>query len=58
VKVHELYKGEVQVKKVIDPDIIGGFILRVEDKQFDSSLRKKLSDLKKELINTSFNKQF
>lgn len=56
-KVKELHAGEIEVRKLVDPEIIGGFILRVEDKQFDSSFRKKLADLKKELVDSSYSKQ-
>ena len=56
-KVSELYKGEIIVKKVVDEGIIGGFILKIEDRQIDSSYRKKLSDLKMELINSNYIKQ-
>ena len=32
----------------IDPDLIGGYILRVGDQQIDASVRTKLSNIKKE----------
>lgn len=35
--------------KVIDPDLIGGFRLRVGDKMIDASLRTKLNKIKKDL---------
>ncbi|HEX5002134.1 MAG TPA: ATP synthase F1 subunit delta [Bacteroidia bacterium] len=40
--------GTVQMNEVVDSNIIGGFILRWDDKQIDSSVTKKLSDLRKE----------
>lgn len=37
-----------EIESKIDPEILGGFILRVGDKQIDSSVRSKLNRLKKE----------
>ncbi len=56
-KVRQLTEGEIQVHKIVDPEIIGGFILRVEDKQIDTSFRTKLAGLRKELVDTSFSSQ-
>lgn len=36
------------VENKVNPDLLGGFILRVGDKQIDSSVRSKLNRLKKE----------
>jgi F-type H+-transporting ATPase subunit delta len=36
----------VVLNEITDPDIIGGFILRIGDKQIDHSLRRKLNELK------------
>ena len=46
--VKKATKGEVVLTVQIDPDLIGGFILKVGDKQFDTSISSKLSKLKKE----------
>ncbi len=37
-----------KIENKINPDLIGGFILRVGDKQIDSSVRSRLNKLKKE----------
>lgn len=37
-----------QVKSVIKPELIGGYILRVGDQQVDSSVRTQLNNLRKE----------
>jgi len=42
-------KAEVETKT--DPSLIGGFVLRVEDIQFDSSIATKLKNIKKTLLN-------
>ena len=41
-------KGEVQLETRVDPDLIGGFVLKVGDRQFDTSLANSLNKLKKE----------
>lgn len=42
--------GRVDLKAVVNPDIIGGLVIRIEDSLYDSSIAKKLNRLKKELI--------
>lgn len=37
-----------EVKSIINPDLLGGYILRVGDQQVDQSVKSKLSKLKKE----------
>lgn len=46
--VKQSTKGEVILTSIVDPDLIGGFILKVGDKQFDTSISSKLSKLRKE----------
>lgn len=41
-------KGEVVLETKVDPNLIGGFILKVGDKQFDTSISSSLNKLKKE----------
>lgn len=41
---------QVQLVEKIDTSIIGGFVIRIDDKMIDSSVQKKLKDLKKELL--------
>lgn len=40
--------SSVEVVENIDPSIIGGFIVRVDDKQIDASISRKLDDLKQD----------
>lgn len=48
-KVRELTGSEkVTLKSEIDPDIIGGFILRAGDIQYNASIANQLGNLKKE----------
>lgn len=48
--VSGVFKTEVQLEEMVDPDIIGGFILRVGDSYIDASVKNKLGRIKKELL--------
>lgn len=50
--VKEAVGGNVQLEAKIDPDLIGGFILKVGDRQFDTSIANSLKKLK-----TAFSKK-
>jgi F-type H+-transporting ATPase subunit delta len=47
-KVKAVTGGEVVLNASVDANLIGGFILTVGDKQFDSSIASSLNRLKKE----------
>ena len=47
-KVKELTGKEVEVVNIIDESILGGFILRVGDIQYNASIANKLNKLKRE----------
>lgn len=49
-KVKELTGKEVELENTIDASILGGFILRVGDIQYNASVANKLNKLKRELI--------
>lgn len=42
--------GTFEMKTLIKPEIIGGFVLRVDDLQLDASVRKELDRIRKSLI--------
>lgn len=44
--------SEVTLEKQIVPELIGGFVLRINDLQFDASLSKQLNRLKREFSNS------
>ena len=44
-RVHESVDTKVSLVNVVDPSIIGGFVLRVGDKEYDSSVAYRLEDL-------------
>lgn len=42
--------SRIDLETQVNPDIIGGLVIRIEDSLYDSSIAKKLNLLKKELI--------
>lgn len=54
--ISEVFKTRVELEEVIDTEIIGGFILKVEDNYIDASIRNKLRKIKKELLENSLTK--
>ncbi len=47
-KVKELTSKAVELKNIVDESILGGFILRIGDKQYNASIANQLSKLKRE----------
>lgn len=48
-KAAQLAPGKkIVLNTSIDPELIGGFIIEVEDKRYDASVRKELNDIKKQ----------
>ena len=48
-KIASAVKGTVEITEVIDPSLIGGFIVKMGDTQVDASVASKLSQLKQRL---------
>jgi F-type H+-transporting ATPase subunit delta len=48
-------KGEVELIEKVDKNTIGGFVLRVGDKQIDRSVASELGNLRKTLTNKALN---
>ena len=44
-RIQESIDADVALVNVVDPSIIGGFVLRVGDKEYDSSVAYRLEDL-------------
>ncbi|MCC8359577.1 ATP synthase F1 subunit delta [Salinimicrobium sediminilitoris] len=53
-KVKELTGNEAKIENIIDESIIGGFILRVGDIQYNGSVSAQLTNLKRELLNNTY----
>ena len=50
--IRKKFKTEVDLSFNVNRDLIGGFVLRIEDQQIDASVSSKLKQLKQELIKT------
>lgn len=48
-KVSAKVSGELEVTEQIDPSLIGGFIVRMDDKQIDASVASQFNNLKQRL---------
>jgi F-type H+-transporting ATPase subunit delta len=44
--------GKVELTEKVNPDIIGGLILRIDDKQLDASVSTQLKKIKQQLLKT------
>jgi F-type H+-transporting ATPase subunit delta len=58
-KISELIKKSFNTKEVeletnVNKNLIGGFILKVDDKQFDASISSHLKEVKRKLIDFTF----
>jgi F-type H+-transporting ATPase subunit delta len=48
--ISDVFKTKVELKENIDPEIVGGFILQIDDNYIDASIKNKLRKIRKELI--------
>ncbi len=48
------FNSDIELEEIIKPAILGGFILRVEDEQFDASVASGLAKVKKQLLESTF----
>lgn len=53
-KITELTGNSAKIKNTVDPDIIGGFILRIGDLQYNASVAQKLKNLRREFKNNTY----
>ncbi len=50
-KIREFSNKKITIQNIVDPSIIGGFILRIGDKQYNASIANRLQVLKREFSN-------
>ncbi len=50
-KVKTNFDGKIELIEQIDPTVLGGFIVKIGDKQIDSSVASQLTNLKNVLLN-------
>ncbi|MEX0711748.1 MAG: ATP synthase F1 subunit delta [Pirellulales bacterium] len=52
-QLHDMLGGEPKLVRVVDPDLIGGVVLRVGDTVFDGSVATRLARVRGQMINRS-----
>jgi len=50
-KIKEFSNKTITMENTVDPSILGGFVLRIGDKQYNASIANRLRELKRELSN-------
>ncbi len=53
-KIVELTGNKASIENIVNPAVLGGFILRVGDVQYDASISNHLNELKKEFDNSQY----
>ena len=53
-KAKEMSSAQISLENKIDPSIMGGFILRIGDMQYNASVAHQLEQLKRELTQTNY----
>lgn len=46
--------GKIELSGKVEPGVIGGFVLRVDDMQYDATVTTQLKKLKKEIMNANY----
>jgi F-type H+-transporting ATPase subunit delta len=54
-KVKEITGKEATIENIVNPEILGGFILRIGDVQYDASITNKLQVLRRKFEEESYN---
>jgi F-type H+-transporting ATPase subunit delta len=57
-EVAKLHDGEVELKEIVDPELLGGFILRMDDQEIDASIKRQLSTLRRKLTEHDYEPEF
>lgn len=54
--IKRAFKEEVVLTQTLDEEIIGGFVLTIEDQQYDASIARSLKKMKEKLMHNSVEK--
>ena len=57
-EVAKLHNGEVELKEIVDPEILGGFIPRMDDREIDASIKRQLRTLGRKLTEHDYEPEF
>ena len=55
--IRKAYDADVELSTSVNEDVIGGFVLTIEDMQYDASVASYLRKMKKELLQTPIEKK-
>jgi F-type H+-transporting ATPase subunit delta len=55
--IRKAYEADAELTTSVDEDVIGGFVLTIEDMQYDASVASHLKKMKKQLLQTSIEKK-
>ncbi len=55
IQIEKELNAKVELSSKVDPEIIGGMILRIDDKQYDSSVSTQLRKIKHQLLGAKVN---
>ncbi len=50
-KIKGKFDGTIEMTEEVDPELIGGFVVRIDDQQIDASIASQLANLKNVLLN-------
>ena len=53
-KIEELTGNKTSIESIVNPEILGGFILRVGDVQYDASISNQFNELRREFDNSHY----
>ena len=54
--IRQELKSEIELTELVNEDLVGGFIIRVDDNQLDSSVRSELKKIRNNLIESIIEK--
>ena len=57
-EIEKLHSGEIELKEIVDPKILGGFVLRMDDKEVDASIKRQLKRLGRKLTEHDYEPEF
>ncbi|MDO9511334.1 MAG: ATP synthase F1 subunit delta [Bacteroidales bacterium] len=57
-QLNTVINGTIELEEIIEPALIGGYQLLYDDKRYDASVRKQISELRRKFTENLFVKQF
>ena len=57
-QVAKVHQGEVELTELVDPEILGGYILQMGDQMIDASVKRQIRSLGRELTEHDYEPEF